>query len=89
MHLNKFFQIVVSQITISVLRFFNFVITSRLNNEIDSNYFDYLTSFLRFKIYRDLSNNIITSFIVFNILLNVYFLKMHRKYYINILKITN
>lgn len=88
-HLNKFFQIIVSQTTVSALRSFNFVTTSRLNNEVDSNHFDHLTSFLRFKMYRDLSNDIMTSFIAFSILLNVYSLKMHRECCTDILQVTS
>ncbi len=88
-HLNKFFQIVVSQTAVSALRSFNFVTTSRLDNEVDSNHFDHLTSFLRFEMYRDLSNDIMTSFIASSIVLNVYSFNMHRECCTDILQITS
>ncbi len=88
-HLNKFFQIVVSQTAVSALRSFNFVTTSRLDNEVDSDHFDHLTSFLRFEMYRDLSNDIMTSFIASSILLNVYSFNMHREYCTSIFQITS
>ena len=89
MHLNKFFQIVVSQIAVSALRSFNFVIASQLDNEVGSNHFDHLTSFLWFEMYRDLSNDIMTSFIASSIVLNVYSFNMHREYCTDILQITS
>ncbi len=88
-HLNKFFQIVISQTAVSALRSFNFVTTSRLGNEVDSDHFDHLTSFLWFEMYRDLSNDIMTSFIASSILLNVYSFKMHRECCTDILQFTS
>ena len=88
-HLNKFFQIAVSQTAVSALRPFNFVTASRLDNEVDSDHFDHLTSFLRFGMYRDLSNDIMTSFIASSILLNVYPFKMHRECCTDILQVTS
>ena len=88
-HLNKFFQIVVSQTAVSALRSFNFVTASRLDNEVDPNHFDHLTSFLRFGMYRGLSNDITTSFIASSIVLNAYSLNMHRECCTDILQITS
>ena len=88
-HLNKFFQIAVSQTAASALRPFNFVTASRLGNEVGSDHFDHLTSFLRFEVYRDLSNDIMTSFIASSILLNVYPFKMHRECCTDILQVTS
>ncbi len=88
-HLNKLFQIVISQIATSALRSFNCIMTSRLDNEVDSDHFNHLTSFLWFEVYRDLSNDIMTSFIASSILLNVYSLKMHRECWTDILQVTS
>ncbi len=88
-HLNKFFQIVISQTAVSALRSFNFVTTSQLDNEVDSNHFNHLTSFLWFEMYHDLSNDIMTSFIASSIVLNVYSLNMHRECCTDILQITS
>ncbi len=89
MHLNKFFQIVILQTAVFALRSFNFITTSQLDNEIDSNHFDHLTSFLRFEMYRDLSNDIMTSFIASSIVLNVYSFNMHHECCTDILQITS
>ena len=89
MHLNKFFQIVILQTAVSALLSFNFVTTSRLDNKVDSNHFNHLTSFLRFEMYRDLSNDIMTSFIASSIMLNVYSFNMHRECCTDILQITS
>ncbi len=89
MHLNKFFQIVISQTAVSALQSFNFVIASWLDNEVDSNHFNHLTSFLWFEMYRDLLNNIMTSFIASSIVLNVYSFNMHRECCTDILQITS
>ncbi len=88
-HLNKFFQIVILQTAVSALQSFNFVTTSQLDNEVDLNHFDHLTSFLQFEMYRDLSNDIMTSFIAFSIVLNVYSFNMHRECCTDILQITS
>ena len=78
-HLNKFFQIIVSHTTASLLRSFNFVIASRHDNEVVSDYADHLSSFLRLERQCDLSLNIMSVFVASSILLNVYSLKMHRE----------
>ncbi len=86
-HLNKFFQIVILQTAVSALWSFNFVTTSWLDNEVDSNHFDHLTLFLWFEMYHDLSNDIMISFITSSIVLNVYSLNMHHECCIDILQI--
>jgi hypothetical protein len=88
-HLNKFFQIAVSQTAASALRPFNFVTASRLGNEVGPDHSDHLTSFLRFGMYRGLSNDTMASFIASSILLDAYPPNMHREYCTSIFQITS
>lgn len=46
-HLNKFFQMIVSHIVVSILQSFNFVIASQENNEVELDYIDHIISFLQ------------------------------------------
>ncbi|KAL9127044.1 MAG: hypothetical protein Q9217_004008 [Psora testacea] len=79
-HLNKFFQMAVSQTASSILRPFDFVLASRLGNEVGPDHVDHLTSFLRLGTDCGLSNDTIASFIASTILLDAYPPKMHRKW---------
>ncbi len=88
-HLNKFFQIAVSQTAASALRPFNFVTASRLGNEVGPDHSDHLTSFLRFGMYRGLSNDTMASFIASSIVLDAYPPNMHRECCTGILQITS
>jgi len=88
-HLNKFFQIAVSQTAASALRPFNFVTASRLGNEVGPDHSDHLTSFLRFGMYRGLSNDTMASFIASSIVLDAYSPNMHRECCTGILQITS
>jgi len=78
-HLNKFFQMAVSQTAASVLRPFNFVTASRLGNEVGLDHADHLTSFFRLGIDHGLSDNTITDFIASTILLDAYPPKIYRE----------
>ncbi len=78
-HLNKFFQMAVSQTAASILRPFNFVTASRLGNEVGPDHADHLTSFLRLGMDRGLSDDTMASFIASTILLDAYPPKMHRE----------
>ena len=69
MHLNKFFQMAVSQIAASVLRPFNFVTASRLGNGVGPDHADHLNSFFRPGMDRGLSDDTMASFIGSTILL--------------------
>lgn len=78
-HLNKFFQMTVSHTVVSILQSFNFVITSRENNEVESDHIDHVISFLRLETRYKLSYDVLMSFIASSILLDVYSSKMHSK----------
>ncbi len=78
-HLNKFFQMAVSHTVASILQSFNFVITSRENNEVESDHIDHVISFLRLETRYKLSYDALTNFIASSILLNAYPSKMHSK----------
>ena len=82
-HLNKFFQLVISQTALFILQPFNFVIASWINNEIGPNHVNHLITFLRFEIDDGFLNNIMTIFIISIILLNAYLFKMHHESCIN------
>ena len=45
-HLNKFFQIIMSQTTYFIFQPFNFMLVSRIGNEIDSNHVNHFILFL-------------------------------------------
>ena len=45
-HLNKFFEIVVSQTTYFIFQPFDFMLVSRISNETDLNYIDHFILFL-------------------------------------------
>jgi len=79
-HLNKFFQMAVSQTAASVLRPFNFVTASRLGNEVGPDHADHLTSFFRLGVDHGLSNDIMGRFIASTILLDAYPPRMHREH---------
>ena len=80
-HLNKFFQMAVSQAASSILRPFDFVTASRLGNEVGREHADHLTSFLRLGADGGLSDDTMASFIASTILLDAYPPKMHRKWW--------
>ena len=79
-HLNKFFQMAVSQTAASVLRPFNFVTASRLGNEVGPDHADHLKSFFRLGVDHGLSNDIMGRFIASTILLDAYPPRMHREH---------
>ena len=78
-HLEKFFQIAVSQTASSILRPVDFVTASRLGNEVGPDHLNHLTSFLRLGKDRGVSNDTMASFIASTILLDAYPPKMHRR----------
>lgn len=79
-HLNKFFQMAVSQSAASLIPPFNFLTASRVGNEVSPDHTDHLTSFLRLGVVHGLSDETVGRFIASTILLDMYPPKMHREY---------
>ena len=85
MHLNKFFQMIISQTVSSIFQPFNFITANQLSNEVNSAHINHLTLFLWLGMDYSLLNDIMTNFIISTILLDVYPPKMHHKWHMIIL----
>ena len=76
-HVNQFFHIAVTHTAVSINQSFNFVLASCQNNKVQSDFIHYLSRFLWVRELHQTFCNVLMTFIVLNILLDVYFLKMH------------
>ncbi|MCJ1231936.1 hypothetical protein MMC12_008615 [Toensbergia leucococca] len=78
-HLNDFFEKAVAHTAASIVQPFDFILASRQNNAVGSDYQDHLTSFLRLGTKHKISYDVMMGFIASTILLDAYPPLMHSK----------
>ena len=79
-HFQKFLHLVIQHTTVFMIEFFNFIIRSKSNNEVQQNFEIHFCVFLSLIKCYVLFFFISTLFIVFNIIMNTYSYKMHDQY---------
>ena len=85
-HIIRFFHMIVIHTAVSINRSFNFILTNRKNNHVESDFDYYLFRFMPCEKNYQIFYNALIIFITSSIMLNAYFSKMHNK---TILILTN
>ena len=85
-HITRFFRMTVTHTTVSMSRSFDFILTSRRDNDVESDFVYHLFRFIRFEENHQISRDALMTFVALIIMLNAYSSKMHDK---TILMLTN
>ena len=85
-HIVQFFNMIMIHTTILMNWSFNFILTSRKDNDVESNFIHHLFKFMRFDENYQIFRDTLMIFITSNVMLNAYSSKMHDK---TILILTN
>lgn len=80
LHLNHFFKEALKHTARTIIEPFDFVLSSRLGNSISLDYIDHLINFLQLGLQNNVSDKVMTTYIVSTILMDAYPIGMHSKF---------
>ena len=78
-HITRFFRMAVTHIAASISRSFDFILTSRRGNDVESDFVHHLFRFMRSEENHQIPRDALMTFIASSIMLDAYSLKMHDK----------